>query len=258
MEEYDLIEKFSEFGRIIDCRIRSNNTGEFAFIEFYSEKNAIKAIRNMDKVYLNGEQLRVDWAQFKNIKIRNRSFSLKRFKVSRTYSATSFSLFWKNSKLINTNLTENTNLISGDFSYIHSNIKFLKSKMFSQINTIKNKTLIFVPNFFLKVKLVSISRIIYKSYVNLDLTNRKFILIIDNLPPEMNCVDLKILAQYYGDLKSVIFTKTWIKNKKLKGLIEFTSKRRMQVIFDKLYGHKINDYKLNVKEGFSKVATISV
>jgi len=71
-------------------------------------------------------------------------------------------------------------------------------------------------------------------------------IVLENLPPEMSWMDLKMLGRKYGG--SVTFARTWREGKKNLGLIEFERRRDMNEALDKLDQHRINGYKVLVYE----------
>jgi len=64
--EDQLRHAFDEFGGITDVKIRSNDKDTFAFIQFQGQRNADRAIKEMNNTRFRGNTIKCDWAQYKN------------------------------------------------------------------------------------------------------------------------------------------------------------------------------------------------
>jgi len=64
--ENQLRNSFEEFGVITDVKIRSNDKDTFAFIQFQGQRNADRAIKEMNNTRFRGNTIKCDWAQYKN------------------------------------------------------------------------------------------------------------------------------------------------------------------------------------------------
>merc|ERR1719499_2665764 len=64
--ESQLRNLFEEYGDISDVKIRSNDKDTFAFIQFTSQRAALRAITGMNNTRFRGNTIKCDWAQYKN------------------------------------------------------------------------------------------------------------------------------------------------------------------------------------------------
>lgn len=64
-KESDLRNIFGDFGKIVDVKLRSSSKDVFAFVEFKEQKQAQKALEEMDQSFVGGRRIKCDWAEYK-------------------------------------------------------------------------------------------------------------------------------------------------------------------------------------------------
>jgi len=65
ISERILKEVFEPFGEVLDVKIRSTPHDLFAFLDFKTHDQAVKAIGKMDQCFVNQKRVKVSWAQFR-------------------------------------------------------------------------------------------------------------------------------------------------------------------------------------------------
>jgi len=63
--ENALRDTFSDFGKVVDVKMRSTAHDLFAFVQFDSHSAAVDAIQSMDQKTIKDRRVKVSWAQFK-------------------------------------------------------------------------------------------------------------------------------------------------------------------------------------------------